>query len=73
MEIFGVTLDVLDVIFYFFIILVMYFILLEFEFREVRALTRNLDGEELQYEKDLRELKEEISRLTKIIESSSSS
>lgn len=70
MEIFGITMDILDVIFYFFIILVMYFILLEIEFREVRALTRNLDSEELQFEKDMRELKEEISRLTKMIESS---
>ena len=71
MEIFGITMDILDIIFYFFIILVMYFILLEFEFREVRALTRNLDSEELEFEKDMRELKEEISRLTKMIESSS--
>jgi len=69
MEIFGITMDILDIMFYFFIILVMYFILLEFEFREVRALTRNLDSEELQFEKDMRELKEEISRLTKMIES----
>jgi len=58
MEIFGITMDILDVIFYFFIILVLYFILLEFEFREVRALTRSLDSEELQFEKDMRELKE---------------
>lgn len=71
MEIFGITMDILDVIFYFFIILVMYFILLEIEFREVRALTRNLDTEELEFEKDMRELKEEISRLTKMIESNS--
>ena len=71
MQIFGITMDILDVMFYFFIILVMYFILLEFEFREVRALTHNLDSEELEYEKDMRELKEEISRMTKMIESSS--
>ncbi len=69
MEIFGISVELLDVIFYFCVILVMYFILLEFEFREIRKLTQNFDNEEIQYEKEVRELKEDIARLTKIIES----
>lgn len=69
MEIFGISVELLDVIFYFCVILVMYFILLEFEFREIRKLTQGLDNEEIQYEKEVRELKEDIARLTKLVES----
>ena len=69
MEIFGISVELLDVIFYFCVILVMYFILLEFEFREIRKLTKSFDNEEIQYEKEVRELKEDITRLTKLVES----
>ena len=69
MEIFGISVELLDVIFYFCVILVMYFILLEFEFREIRKLTKSFDNEEIQYEKEVRELKEDIARLTKLVES----
>ena len=69
MEIFGISVELLDVIFYFCVILVMYFILLELEFREIRKLTKGFDNEEIQYEKEVRELKEDIARLTKLVES----
>lgn len=69
MEIFGISVELLDVIFYFCVVLVLYFIVLELEFREIRNLTKGFDTEELQYEKEVRELKEEVARLTKIIES----
>lgn len=69
MDIFGISVDVLDVMFYFCIVTVAYFVILELEFRELRNITRNFDNEETQIEKEVRELKEEIATLTKIIES----
>ncbi|MFH1433028.1 MAG: hypothetical protein ABIG84_07480 [archaeon] len=67
MEIFGISIELLNVIFYFCVVLVLYFIVLEFEFREIRSLTKGLDSEEMQFEKEVRELREEIARLTKIV------
>lgn len=68
MELFGISLDLLDVIFFFCIVLVIYFILLELEFREIRNLTKTFDNEEMRFEKETRELKDEIAHLTNIIE-----
>lgn len=61
------SIELLDVIFYFCTVLVLYFIALELEFREIRTLTQGFDSEEMRFEKELRELKEEIARLTKIV------
>ncbi len=68
MDIFGISVDVLDVMFYFCIVTVAYFAILELEFRELRNITRSFDNEETQIEKEVRELKEEIARLTKTVE-----
>ncbi len=68
MYIFGLGIDLLDLITVFFIVLVTYIIILEYEFKEIIRIVKKFDNEETVLGKDIRELKEEISKLKETID-----
>lgn len=63
--IFGVPLDELLVIFS--IVVVIYLVILEFEFKQLSKLANEFDEEEIRLSKEMRELKEEIKELKGVI------
>ena len=63
MYVFGADVNLLDFLTVFATVLVAYLIILEFEFRHVRTLTRKFDEEEIQLGRAMRELKDEVSSL----------
>jgi len=67
MYIFGIDIPVLELLVLFSIVVVIYLIILEFEFRQLRAITRKFDEEEIQLSKAMRELKDEIASLREVM------
>ncbi len=63
MYIFGISIELLDFITLFFVILVTYIIILEYEFKQVLRIVKKYDGEEMMLGKNIRELKEELQKL----------
>ncbi|MBW6461796.1 MAG: hypothetical protein K0B07_02010 [DPANN group archaeon] len=63
MYIFGISIELLDFITLFFVILVTYIIILEYEFKQVLSIVKKYDGEEMMLSKNIRELKEELQKL----------
>lgn len=72
MYIFGVDVPLLELLVIFSIVVVIYLIILEIEFRQLRRIARAFDEEEVHLGKAMTELKEEISMLREIIESATS-
>lgn len=67
MYIFGISIELLDLITVFFMVLVTYIIILEYEFKEVIKIVKRFDNEEMTLGKEIRELKEEIIKFKKTI------
>jgi hypothetical protein len=67
MYIFGIDIPILELLVIFSTVVVVYLIILEFEFRQLRVITRKFDEEELQLSNELRELRKEISNLREVI------
>ena len=67
MYIFGIDIPVLELLVLFSIVVVIYLIILEFEFRQLRTITRKFDEEEIQLSKAMRELKDEIASLREVM------
>lgn len=63
MYIFGISIELLDFITLFFVVLVTYIIILEYEFKQVLRIVKKYDGEEMMLGKNIRELKEELQKL----------
>ncbi|NOQ56131.1 MAG: hypothetical protein GQ477_05000 [Nanohaloarchaea archaeon] len=63
MYIFGISIDLLDFIALFFVILVTYIIILEYEFKQILGIVKKYDDEEMLLGKNIRELKEELKKL----------
>jgi Zn-dependent membrane protease YugP len=63
MYVFGIDIPILELIVIFSVVVVVYLIILEIEFRQLRRITRKFDEEEIALGKEMRELKEEISGL----------
>ncbi len=68
MLVFGIEVGILELFSVFAIVLVVYLVILEFEFRHVRGITRKFDEEEIQLGRAMRELKEEVASLKDIME-----
>ncbi|MFH1364564.1 MAG: hypothetical protein ABIH52_02815 [Candidatus Aenigmatarchaeota archaeon] len=64
---FGVDIPLLEILATLSIVVVIYLIILEFEFRQLRNITRKFDEEEVQLGVEMRELREEISKLRSVI------
>jgi predicted Holliday junction resolvase-like endonuclease len=67
MYIFGIDVPILELLVIFSIVVVVYLVILEFEFRQLRVITRKFDEEELQLSNELRELRKEITNLREAI------
>lgn len=67
MFIFGIDIPLLELLVILSVVVVIYLIILEFEFRQLRSITRKFDEEEVQLGVEMRELREEISRLKNVI------
>ncbi|RLJ08580.1 MAG: hypothetical protein DRP13_02245 [Candidatus Aenigmatarchaeota archaeon] len=72
MYIFGIEVPLLDLLVVFSIVVVIYLIILELEFRQLRRITKRFDEEEIQLSRVMRELKGEISSLNEIIQAATS-
>lgn len=67
MYIFGIDVPILELLIIFSIVVVIYLIILEIEFRQVRTITRKFDEEEIQLSRAMRELKDEIGELREVM------
>ena len=67
MFIFGVDVPILELLVVFSIVVVIYLIILEFEFRQLRTITRKFDEEEIQLGRAMRELKDEVTALKEVM------
>ena len=68
MYIFGIDVPILELLVIFSIVVVVYLIILEFEFRQLRKITRRFDEEEIALGRAMRELRDEISSLRNVIQ-----
>jgi type II secretory pathway component PulM len=67
MYIFGIDVPILELLVIFSTVVVVYLIILEFEFRQLRVITRKFDEEELQLSNEMRELRKEVANLREAI------
>jgi hypothetical protein len=67
--IFGIDVPILELLVIFSSVVVAYLVILEFEFRQLRVITRKFDQEELQLSNELRELRKEVSQLREVLKS----
>ena len=70
MYIFGIDVPILELLVIFSTVVVVYLVILEFEFRQLRVITRKFDEEELQLSNELRELRKEVASLREVIKPS---
>ena len=70
MYIFGIDVPILELLVIFSTVVVVYLIILEFEFRQLRVITRKFDEEELQLSNEMRELRKEIGNLREVVKTS---
>lgn len=63
MYIFGIQIPILELLVVFCIAVVIYLIVLEFEFRQQKKITKEFDDEEIKLSHEIRELKEAINKL----------
>ncbi len=68
-SLFGIDFPVVELMVIFSIVVVIYLIILEFEFRQMRIIARKFDDEEVQLGHAMRELKDEITGLKDVIAS----
>jgi len=73
MYIFGIDVPILELLVIFSTVVVVYLVILEFEFRQLRVITRKFDSEELQLSNELRELRKEVNNLREAIKPASKS
>ncbi len=67
MYIFGIDIPILELLVIFSIVVVIYLIILEFEFRQLRTITRKFDQEEIQLSNEMRELRKEVANLKDVM------
>ncbi len=63
MYIFGIDIPVLELLVIFSIVVVVYLVILELEFRQLRVIVGKFENEEIQLGREMRELKEEVGEL----------
>ena len=67
MYIFGIDVPILELLVIFSTVVVIYLVILEFEFRQLRTITRKFDQEEVQLSNEMRELRKEVGNLREAI------
>jgi type II secretory pathway component PulM len=73
MYIFGLDVPILELLVVFCIVVVVYLVILEFEFRQLRKITKRFDEEEIALGRAMRELRDEIGSLRGVIQSTPAS
>lgn len=68
MYLFGVDVPILELLVVFCIVVVVYLIILELEFRQLKHITKKFDEEEIMLSKEMRELRNEIAELRQVIQ-----
>ena len=67
MYVFGISVPILELLVIFCIVVVIYLVILEIEFRQLKSITKKFDEEEVLLSKEMRELRNEISELKEVI------
>lgn len=67
MYIFGINVPILELLVVFSTVVVIYLVILEFEFRQLKTITRKFDEEEVELATEMRELRKEVSSLKDVI------
>ena len=67
MYIFGISIPILELLVVFCIVVVIYLVILEIEFRQLKSITKKFDDEEVLLSKEMRELRNEVSELKEVI------
>ncbi len=67
MYIFGIDIPILELLVIFCTVVVVYLVILEFEFRQLRKITKRFDEEEIALGRSMRELRDEIGSLRNVI------
>ncbi len=67
MYVFGISVPILELLVVFCIVVVVYLIILEIEFRQLKEITKKFDEEEVLLSKEMRELRSEVSELKEVI------
>jgi len=65
---FGIDVPILELLVIFSTVVVVYLIILEIEFRQMRKITQKMDEEELQLSKEVRELRNTIVELKEAVQ-----
>lgn len=63
MYLFGINIPILELLVVFSTVVVIYLVILEIEFRQLRKITRKFDEEEIQLSREMRDLRKEIGEL----------
>ena len=69
MFVFGINVPILELLVIFCIVVVIYLVILEIEFRQLKAITKKFDEEEVLLSREMRELRNEIGELKEVIKS----
>ena len=67
MYVFGIDIPVLELLVIFSTVVVIYLVILELEFRQLRVISKKFENEEIQFSREMRELKDEIGQLKTIM------
>lgn len=67
MNVFGIEVGLLEFLALFSLVLVIYLVFLEYEFRQMKRITRRFDEEEFQLNRIMRDLKNEVSELSRVL------
>ena len=69
MFLFGIEVPILELLVVFSTVVVVYLIILEIEFRQLKLITKRFDDEEVMLSREMRELRTEIGELKEVIKS----
>lgn len=67
MYVFGISVPILELLVIFCIVVVIYLVILEIEFRQLKSITKKFDDEEVLLSKEMRELRNEVAELKEVI------
>lgn len=67
MYLFGISVPILELLVIFCIVVVVYLVILEIEFRQLKSITKKFDDEEVLLSKEMRELRNEVAELKEVI------
>ena len=67
MYLFGINIPILELLVVFCIVVVIYLVILEIEFRQLKSITKKFDEEEVLLSKEMRELRNEVIELKEVI------